>query len=200
MELTLACKPRPEGSKANRLRQSGSIPAVLYGHNGAESVSLIVDAKDAEILVRRASVNNTLIDLDIPDLPWSGKALLREVHNHPWRGYIYHLSFFSVGSQASLEVDVPLHLVGEAPGVKLGGGSLDQELSELHVRCAPDRIPDAIEVNIGSLNVGDSLHVQELVLPEGVTALGEPDRVVVTILGTAGTVDEAAEAAAEAGS
>ncbi|MBW4468839.1 MAG: 50S ribosomal protein L25/general stress protein Ctc [Stenomitos rutilans HA7619-LM2] len=197
MELTLECQTRPAGSKANALRREGLIPAVLYGHKGAESVSLTVKAKTAELLVRDASVNNTLIQIDVPDLPWKGKALLREVHSHPWRGFLYHLSFFSVGAQESLDVDVPIHLVGDAVGVKNGGGSIDQELTELHVRCSPDRIPETIEINVTGLDVGEALHVHQIVLPDGVAALGEPDRVVVTVLSPASTVaaDEAADEA-----
>lgn len=195
MELTLECQTRPAGSKANALRRAGLIPAVLYGHKGAESVSLTVKAKTAELLVRDASINNTLIQVNVPDLPWKGKALLREVHSHPWRGFVYHLSLFSVGSQESLDVDVPLHLVGEAIGVKNGGGSIDQGLTELRVRCAPDRIPESIEIDVTGLDVGNSLHVRELALPDGVASLGEPDRVVVTVLAPSGAV--AAEAAAE---
>ncbi len=182
MELSLECQTRVSNSKANALRHSGLIPAVLYGHNGVESVSLAVPAKAAELLVRDASVNNTLIDINVTDLPWRGKALLREVQSHPWKGTLYHLSFFSVGSHATLDVDVPVHTVGEAPGVKTGGGSLDLQINELHVRCAPDRIPEVIEIDVSGLNVGDSLHVRELNLPEGVTALVEPDQVIVTIL------------------
>jgi len=195
MELTLECQTRPAGSKANALRRAGLIPAVLYGHKGGESVSLTVKAKTAELLVRDASVNNTLIQVNVPELPWKGKALLREVHSHPWRGYVYHLSFFSVGSQESLDVDVPIHLVGEATGVKNSGGSIDQGLTELQVRCAPDLIPESIEIDVTDLDVGDSLHVHELTLPKGVAVLGEPDRVVVTVLAPSSAV--AAEAAEE---
>ncbi len=203
MELTLECQTRPEGSKPNALRRAGLIPVVLYGHKGAESVSLTVKAKTAELLVRDASLNNTLIQVNVPELPWKGKALLREVHTHPWKGHLYHLSFFSVGSQDSLDVDVPIHLIGEANGVKNSGGSIDQGLTELHVRCAPDLIPEVIEIDVSGLDVGDSLHVHELVLPAGVVALGEPDRVVVTVLMPSGAVAaeaeaEAAEAAAKA--
>ncbi|QZZ21072.1 50S ribosomal protein L25/general stress protein Ctc [Leptothermofonsia sichuanensis E412] len=186
MELSLECQTRPANSKANALRHSGMIPAVLYGHNGVESVALAVKAKDAELLVRDASVNNTLITLNVPALPWTGKALLREVQSHPWKKTLYHLSFFSVGSHATLDVDVPVHTVGEAPGVKTGGGSLDLQINELQVRCAPDRIPEVIEVDVSNLQVGDALHVHELTLPEGVTALVEPDQIVVTVLSGGG--------------
>ncbi|MBD2020118.1 50S ribosomal protein L25, partial [Leptolyngbya sp. FACHB-36] len=150
MEFTLDCKTRPDGSKANALRREGLIPVSLYGHNGAESVALTVDAKTVETLLRSASVNNSLVQVNVPDLPWNGKAMLREVQKHPWKGYLYHISLFSVGSQVSLEADVPVHVVGEAPGVKTGGGALDVILSQLHVRCAPERIPEFIEVDISN--------------------------------------------------
>lgn len=183
MELTIECQKRAPGSKANTLRRSGLIPAVLYGHNGTESIELTLQAKAAEFLVRDASVNNTLIQVNVPDVPWSGKALLREVQAHPWKGGLYHLSFFSIATQGSLEVDVPLHFVGEAFGVKQEGGALDTVLTELHVKCAPDSIPDVIEIDVSNLRLGDALHVNELTLPAGVVAVGEPDRVVVSILG-----------------
>jgi large subunit ribosomal protein L25 len=198
MELTLECQTRPAGSKPNALRRSGLIPVVLYGHNGSDSVALTVNAKTAELLVRDASVNNTLVDIDVPELPWRGKALLREVQTHPWKGKLYHLSFFSVGSQATLDVDVPIHIVGEAPGVKTDGGSLDVELTELHVRCAPNAIPESIEIDVSEMHIGDTIHVNELVLPEGVTSLGEPDRVVIMLTGASGSADADADEESEA--
>lgn len=196
MELTIECQKRDPASKANALRRQGLIPAVLYGHKGAESVSLVLDAKSAETLVRKATLNNTLIQVKIPDLSWNGKTLLREVHTHPWRGYLYHLSFFSVASQESLEVTVPLIFVGEAAGVKNQGGSLDTVLTELQVQCAPDSIPETIEIDVSKMRVGDALHVNELPLPAGVTAVGEADRVIVSVLST-GTSSEADESAEE---
>ncbi|MFM7427585.1 MAG: 50S ribosomal protein L25/general stress protein Ctc [Elainella sp.] len=192
MELTIECQKRPEGSKPNALRREGMTPAVLYGHNGAESVELVLNTRNAEILVRKAVLNNTLIDLSVPDLSWSGKTLLREVQSHPWRGSLYHLSFFSVGSHATIEVTVPLHFVGEAVGVKQNGGTLDAVLTELTVVCAPSAVPEAIEVDISSLDLGNALHVNELSLPSGVTVVGEADRVVVSVLGKGSTA--AAEA------
>jgi large subunit ribosomal protein L25 len=197
MELTLECQKRPADSKPNALRRSGLIPAVLYGHNGAESVDLAVQAKTAELLVRDASLNNSLITINVADLPWTGKALLREIQTHPWKGTLYHLSFFSVGSQASLDADVPVHVVGEAPGVKTGGGSLDQVLTSLHVRCAPDRIPEVINVDISNLQVGGAVHVGELPLPEGVVALAEKDQIVLSILAPSGGGGSSSEESAE---
>ena len=199
MDVTVECKKRPEGSKPRALRRSGLIPAVLYGHKGAESVALTLNAKDAELLLKKATVNNTLVQVKIPDLSWTGKALLREVQTHPWKHSLYHLSFFSVAAQDSLEVVVPLHFVGEAVGVKEDGGVLEPVLTELQVQCAPDSIPEAIEVDVSNLKAGDTLRVEELVLPQGVTALNEPDGTVVTIAAPL-SVNEALAEEAAAGS
>ncbi len=197
MQITIDCHKRTAGSKPNALRRSGQIPAVLYGHKGTESLELTIDAKKAELLVRDASVNNTLIDVNVPELPWTGKALLREIQVHPWKRHLYHLSFFSVSAESVLEITVPLHFVGEAYGVKQESGVMESELTELTVKCLPDRIPESIEIDVTDLKVGDALHVHELPLPEGVTAQGEASRVVVMISATrAGTGETAAEAAA----
>jgi len=181
MELTIECKSRPTDSKPNSLRRSGHIPAVLYGHSGTESVALTVEAKAAELLLRDAAINNTLITVNVPDLPWSGKALLREVQTHPWKGWIYHLSFFSVSTHASLEVVVPLHFVGTAAGVK-AGGSLDPLATSITVKCTPDSIPERIDVDVTDLNVGNSIHVSELTLPAGISAITDGTQLVVAVL------------------
>lgn len=193
MELTIEGQKRAEGSKPNALRRSGLIPAVLYGHNGAESISLTIKAKTVETLLKRHAVNNTLIDLNIPDLSWSGKTLLREVQVHPWRGYPYHLSFFAVGAQGSIEVEVALHFVGESIGVKFNGGILDPVLTQLAVKCRPDSIPEAINVDVSGLAVGDAIHIHEIPLPDGVIAVGEPNQVVVSVLQPQGGAQESAE-------
>ncbi|MHC5720014.1 MAG: 50S ribosomal protein L25, partial [Nostoc sp.] len=96
MAITVESLKRPEGSKPRALRRSGLIPANLYGHKGTESISLTIEAKTVERLLKRASVNNTLIDLNVTDIPWRGKALLRELQIHPAKGTPYHLSFFAV--------------------------------------------------------------------------------------------------------
>lgn len=189
MELTIECQKRETGSKPKALRRAGLIPAVLYGHQGAESVSLTVYAKTVKNLLKEGAVNNTLIQLNVPDLSWSGKTLLREVQKHPWKNYPYHLSFFAVGSQESIEVEIPLHFVGEAPGVKVEGGILDPVITELKVQCAPNSIPDAIEIDVSGMQLGDSLLVNQIVLPEGVTTLNDPDQPVVTVLAPQPTVE-----------
>ena len=93
-------------------------------------------------------------------------------------------------------VDVPLTFVGEAPGVDQGGGALDTVLTELQVQCAPSDIPESIEVDVSGLEIGSSIHVHELALPKGVEVVGEPERVVVSVLPPRVTAaEEEAEAA-----
>lgn len=182
MEITVECQKRAEGSKPRALRREGLIPASLYGHKGTESITLTVKAKTLEQLLKKASVNNTVVDLSIPDLSWRGKTLLREVQIHPVKRWPYHVSFFALAAQESVEVEVPVQFVGEAPGVKLEGGVLDPVLTQLEVKCAPDNIPDAIEVDISSLHLKDILYVNQLILPAGITVLGDPERTVVSIV------------------
>ena len=194
MELTVECQKRVPGSKPNALRREGFIPAVLYGHSGVESVSLTVDAKTADTLLKKASVNNTLIEVQIPELPWSGQVLLREVQAHPWKGFLQHLRFFAVSAESAIDVVVPVHVAGEAVGVKLYGGILETTMTEMHIRCKPGDIPESIDIDISGLNVGQNLLVRDIVLPAGVNVLDDSERAVVNILSSRLTVEAAAEA------
>jgi large subunit ribosomal protein L25 len=191
MSVTIECQKRPEGSKPNALRREGLLPAALYGHKGAESLSLTIKAKDAETLLKKAQVNNTLVDVNIPDLSWRGQALIREVQAHPWKRTLYHLSFFAVAGHGNLEVQVPIALVGTSPGVKLGG-RLEQIFTELTVECLPDRIPESIEIDISNLEIGASLRASEIILPEGVKIVGELNATVLSIVATAEESSESA--------
>lgn len=95
MEITVEGQKRSEGSKPKALRRSGLIPANLYGHNGAESVSLTFDAKVIERLLKQARVNTTQIELNVPEINWRGATVIREIQKHPAKGTLYHLSFFA---------------------------------------------------------------------------------------------------------
>ncbi|VEP14060.1 50S ribosomal protein L25 [Hyella patelloides LEGE 07179] len=184
MTITVECKTRPEGSKPKALRREGLIPAALYGHKGAESVSLTMPAKEAQMLLRKAAVNNTLVDLNISDISWSGKALIREVQAHPWKRTLYHLSFFCVPEGQTTNLVVPLEITGESVGIK-EGGILEQNITELNISCTPKNIPQSIEINISSFGIGTNLSVGDLVLPEGVTVLDDSEQTVFSIVAPA---------------
>lgn len=197
MDLSIECSKRTDSAKPKALRREGKVPAVLYGHNGDESVALTVEQRAAERLVRDASVNNTLIEVKVPEMSWNGKALLREVQTHPWKGNLFHLSFFSIASQDSVEVVVPLHYTGTAKGVTDEGGTLDIIVSELAIKCAPDSIPESVEIDVSNLAVGDNLHISDLKLPAGVEAVADTDKTLVNVAAPRKIADEETEEAPE---
>ena len=191
MSLTVECKTRPVGSKSRALRREGLIPVALYGHSGAESVSLTMNAKEAQVLLKKAAINNTLVDLKIPDLPWNGKAIIREVQAHPWKRTLYHLSFFSVSGDKKVNLVVPLKLQGEAKGIKQGG-IIEQNLTELQISCSADKIPEDITIDMTNFGIGTNLTVADVVLPEGVTVLDDAEQTLFSIVAPAKISEEVA--------
>jgi len=181
MNISVECKSRPEGSKPRALRREGLIPAALYGHDGANSLSLTIPAKEAQTLLRSAAVNNTLIDLKVPDISWQGKALIREVQAHPWKRTLHHLSFFTVSAKQLVEIVVPVVLVGKAVGTK-EGGIVEQIMTELKISCAADNIPESIEIDVSNFEIGSILHVGEIPLPEGASVLDDPERTAISVV------------------
>ncbi|MGB3614553.1 MAG: 50S ribosomal protein L25/general stress protein Ctc [Elainellaceae cyanobacterium] len=181
MELSLNCETRSPETKPRALRREGRIPASLYGHDGSTSLALTVNEKDAMTLLRYATVNGSIVDLSVPDKSWTGKVLIREAQMHPWRGLLYHISFFSVANQSSVDVVVPLHFTGNAVGVTEEKGILDTIVNEMPIQCDPTTIPEVIEVDVSALKVGDILHVEDIVLPKGVKSTLDPQRTVVSV-------------------
>lgn len=181
MSITVECKSRIEGSKPRALRREGLIPAALYGHDGANSMSLTIPTKEAQLLLRKAAINNTLIDLQVSDISWKGKALIREVQAHPWKRTINHLSFFTVSADQQVEIVVPVVITGKAAGSK-EGGIVEQMMTELNIACAADKIPESIEIDVTNFEIGYILHIGEIILPEGAVVLDDPERPAISIV------------------
>lgn len=178
---------------ARQSRREGRIPGVLYGH-GEDSVPLSVDAHELQKLVHAISIENTIVDLDMGSgEPY--KVLIRELQRHPVRDEFLHIDFFHVAMDEKIQVEVPIVLVGTPTGVKNKGGVLDHQLRELEVFCLPGSIPEKIELDVSGLDIGDSIHVSDIQLPD-VEILTELDRAVVAVL--APTVMEVEEVAEEA--
>ena len=201
MNISAECKSRPEGTKPRALRREGLIPATLYGHDGANSISLTIPAKEAQLLLREAAVNNTLIDLKVPDISWKGKALIREVQAHPWKRTLNHLSFFTVSADQQVQIVVPIVVVGQDAATE-EGGVVDQIMTELNISCAADSIPESIEIDVSSFEVGSTMHVGEIVLPKGAEVLDDPERTAISVvlpaMPTATEESDTLEAAPEA--
>jgi large subunit ribosomal protein L25 len=174
--LQLKTEPRSgKGSRdASRLRKSGRVPAVVYGHK-EETVSVTVSRDELAGALRHHA--RTL------DLLLSGKTetvLIQQVqHDHLGSGLV-HVDFRRVSKDERIRTTVEIELRGTAPGAT-GGGVLDQPLHKIHVECPAISIPDSIRVRIDGLLLGQAIHVKELDLPPGVKALDDPDLVVVQV-------------------
>jgi large subunit ribosomal protein L25 len=185
-EYKLAAQRRAETGKgaARRARAAGRVPAVLYGH-GMDPVHLSVDAREFGHALRTDAGTNVLIELSVGRT--KHLALAKEVQRNPVRGSFIHVDFLAVQRGETVQVRVPVPLVGESPGVR-EGGIADQDLHEILVEAEVTAVPDSVQADISGLNIGDVLRVSDLKAPEGATILEDPEASVVSIV--APTVEE----------
>jgi large subunit ribosomal protein L25 len=196
--LKAALREKSGKGAARKLRATGRIPAILYGH-GDETRALSLDAHEVELLIAGISVDNTIISLDIEGAG-TQDVLIRDVQTHPYRPQVLHLDFIQIHAGEKIRLQVPVRLVGSPVGVVDSGGVLDHVLYDLEIECLPRDIPDVAEVDISHLEIGDSVRVGEVSLP-GVTIMNDADLPIASVTQpTKRTVeeeeaDEAAEAA-----
>jgi large subunit ribosomal protein L25 len=190
---------RVKGSaEARRLRARGKVPGVLYGH-GIEPVALAVGSRDLRAALTSEAGHNALISLDV-----GGQrhlAMARQLQRHPTRRTVDHVDFVIVRRDEVVTTEVPVHLVGEAEAVERADGMVEQQVFTLTVHAKPADIPNAVEVDISGLTIGEAIRVGDLKLPAGVTTEVDPEEAVVIVQASrmAAEVEEAdAEAAAEA--
>lgn len=184
-KIKLAAQVREKTGKgvARKLRQSGLVPAVLYGKD-KDPQTLIVDPQE----VRAYLAGNVIFDLEIEGL---GKetAMIKEVQRDVISGDIKHIDFLHISMDEKVTVTVPIVLVGDAAGVQ-EGGVIQQLLWELEVECLPLEIPENIEIDISNLGIGESLSVSEVSAPGGTDILTSGEEVIVTIVQPTATVEE----------
>jgi large subunit ribosomal protein L25 len=177
---TLNAAPRTESGTgaARKLRQSGRVPAIIYGH-GRDPQSLAIDGRELERLLDRVAAASTVIDLSI-DGGRTARTLIREIQRHPVKKQILHLDFQELVAGEKVTVDIPIVLVGTPEGVR-AGGILDQVMHQLTIRVDPSNIPNHVDVDVNGLTIGHSIHVSDLNVPEGVEVLDEEDATVATV-------------------
>jgi len=181
---------------ARRLRMRGFAPGVVYG-GGRDATAISFDAGAFERLLETSHGGvNTLIDLE-GDSAVSGRTVIaKELQREPVRGQIVHVDFYEIDLKAKIEVSVPIHLVGTAAGVVLGG-VLDQQLREVSLLCLPDAIPDEIEIDVSTMELGDSLHVVDLSVPAGTEFHTDESLTIATVLVPRGLAEGEGEVATE---
>ncbi len=194
----LSATTRDESGKgaARSLRSSGKIPATIYGHK-RKPQSLAVDTRELEKLLGSISAENTVIDLSVGGT--SSKTLIREIQRHPFKRQILHVDFQELVAGEKITVRVPIILVGVSEGVRLNAGVLDQTMRDLEVRVDPANIPNHIDVNIDHLQIGMSIHIDEITLPEGVEVMGDKSSPICVVSAPRAAIETVAPAEGEEG-
>lgn len=185
MKIEVVAFPRTQqGTGASRrLRGSGRVPGIIYGASKpAQAVEL-----DQQALLRHLKLeafHASILDMTVD----GGKeqVLLRDFQMHPWKPMVLHVDFQRIDKNKKIHMSVPLHFRNAdiCPGVKVGGGMVQHVMNEIEIQCLPDDLPEYIEVDLKDLELGHSIHLNELVLPKGVepiSKLKHDDPAVVTV-------------------
>lgn len=180
---------------ARTLRREGQIPGVIYGHK-REAQPLAIPTRELEKLLQHISADNTVIELSLDGS--TTRTLIREIQRHPFKRQILHVDFQELIAGEKVTVRVPLVLVGVPEGVRLGGGLLDHTLRELTLLVDPANIPNHVDVDVAALQLGDSVHVRDLVLPSGVEVQDDEDASVCVVATPRAAVEAVATAEGEA--
>jgi len=181
--VALKAYPRTQvrHGEVKKLRNSGRVPATIYGRH-AKPQNLEVNSKELADLLHHSVSENLLVDLSVEsDARAKRLALLQEIQHHPLDGKVLHVDFHEVAENETVTVFVPLETIGEAAGVKTGGGVLEHVLFKLKVRCLPKNLPEQVTVDVSALEIGKSIHLGDIKAPEGVEILGDKHISVVAV-------------------
>ncbi len=192
MELKVARRESRGKNENRRLRQSGMIPAVVYGGDH-DALPIQVNRRSLQDLLRNSESENAVFLLKLEGTKQSRHTMIRDLAVDPVRHEILHVDFQRVRMNEAVRVSVGIELVGTPEGVKNEGGALDFVTREVEVECLPGAIPNEIELDVSALHVGQHLEVSALAIPDGVTLLEELDRVIVSVGITRAAVEEEAE-------
>lgn len=181
IELKTTIRNTFGNSPARTLRRQGRIPAVLYGP-GKEPVSLSIDKNELEKILKTRQISHLLLNLIIQNGKESKRtAMIKEFQKHPVTQAFVHIDFYEISMDRKIRVNVPVLTTGKAVGVE-EGGILQIIRRELEVLCMPGEIPAAFEVDISNLEIGDSIHVEDIPRAEGVEIPADVNFTVITIL------------------
>jgi large subunit ribosomal protein L25 len=185
---------------SRRLRKAGQTPGIIYGGTSAP-VSISLDHNALYHALKKETFHSSILDLEI-----DGKVeqvLLRDFQVHAYKQLVLHADFQRVDASQKIHVKVPLHFINAdvSPAVKLASGIISHVMAELDITCLPKDLPEFVEVDLVNLEVGNSIHLADIKLPNGVTAVihgGEDNPTIATASIPAGKVEAEASAAAEA--
>jgi large subunit ribosomal protein L25 len=196
-----AQKREAQGTGASRrLRRGGRVPGIVYGGDQG-AISIELDHKDLYQNLTREAFHASILTLKLDGTPQ--QVLLRAFNMHPFKQQVQHIDFQRVSKDKKIHMKVPLHFVNAeiSPGVKTQSGVASHVMNDIEISCFPDDLPEFVEVDMGQLNVGQSIHARDLKLPKGVEPiLGKNENpVVATVILPALVVEEETAAAPAAG-
>lgn len=193
-DITVAATPRPSRGKneARRLRVSGLMPAIIYG-TGRDPVAVAVSPKEVNKILHSSTGHNTIFDVAVGDAP-AEPVMVVDWQHHPLKGNLLHVDLLRIDLEKALHVKVPVHIKGEAVGVKIGGGLLEVVNREVEIQCLPNDIPEFFEVDVTTLNVNQGVRAGDLALAPSMRLVAHAEAVLVHV--TAPKGEEAAAAGA----
>lgn len=180
-QITLTAKKRETVSKGNlkTSRKQGLIPSVVYG-SGEKTIPLFINEKELIKILRTDSATNVIIKLQYDSMVKN--VLMKEIQKDVLSLKPLHVDFQIVSMEKKIEVNIPIKITGEAPGVKAQGGILEHITREIRVKCLPAKIPGTINVDVSSLNIGNNVTLKELKIPADVEVLGDPNSIILHII------------------
>jgi len=192
--LTVSTRDGRGTGLARQLRAKGSVPGVVYG-GGRDPVQVTINLKDFERILHSRMGEHAVVQLEVAERPeLTSPALLKAVQHDPVQGFILHADFLRIRLDERIQTVVPIVLTGHAEGV-VKGGVLEHTLREAEVECLALEVPAELVVDVTNLDIASSLHVSDIQVPEGVTILTDPGRVVASIQVPRALVAEAVEVA-----
>lgn len=181
-------------AESRRLVLADQIPAVVYGH-GMTPVKVTVDRRDLRVALAGPAGTNTILELHVGDAKYP--AIIKELQRDPVKRLVRHVDFMQISLTELITMDIPVNLTGTAKAVLADGGLVDATVNTIQVRATATNIPNEILIDVTNMGMQDVIRLSEIELPKGVTAVGDPDLVVVTVLTT--KIEEVAPVVAAAG-
>jgi large subunit ribosomal protein L25 len=178
--VTLGVEKREKSGKggARSLRRSGVIPAILY--KGGNSLPVQLSGKELSQFISKTAGGQVIVNLKFPDD--TKQAIVKDYQVDPVMGNLLHVDFQEISATEAIRVMVHVVIKGEAIGVKRDKGILQHGLREIEIECLPDKIPGHVDVDVTNMGLGQSIHVSDLKLGEGIKVLTDPDEVLATVI------------------
>jgi len=180
IELKASIRENSGKGPSRRYRMNGLVPAVVYSR-GDSSVHLTVSEADLQKIIRSKKEKHFIRLLIDGEKQMEKVSMLKELQYEPVSRHLYHADFYEIIMDHKLTVDIPLNFIGTPVGV-VNGGELLHSKRDLKISCLPEKMPDYIEVDLAGLEIGDSLKVKDLKLPEGVAAVDHGDVGIVAVV------------------